>query len=220
MWCIQKMNPEYVTRMHDILDLYEEDHNPKKPVIAVDEKPKQLLEDSRKSLPMKPGKKEKYDYEYKRKGKVNIFVATDPKGGKRKVKVTDRRTKNDFALFMKEIVDFDYPHAEKIRCVVDNLNTHFPSSFYEAFEKAEADRILAKLEFHYTPKHASWLNAAEVEIGVMDHECTGRRIKNKEILRTELEAWSRMRNEQQKKIHWNFTKKDANRKLGKYYTNN
>ena len=141
--------------MYDNLDLYEEPYDPKRPVIGMDEKSKQLIEDSRKSIPMKPGSPEKYDYEYIRKGKVNIFVAVEPKAGKRVIKVTDRRTKMDFAYFIKYLVDLEYSDVEILRIVLDNLNTHFESSFYETFDKEEAERILSKIEFHYTPKHAS-----------------------------------------------------------------
>lgn len=203
--------------MYDLLDLYAEPYDPKKPVVAIDEKPKQLIADSRKSVPMTPGNPEKVDYEYVRNGTANIFVAVEPRGGRRKTKVTDHRCKPDFALFMKEVVDNNYPDAEVIRCVVDNLNTHVKSSFCETFDKKEADRLWSKLEFHYTPKHASWLNAAEIEIGVMDHECTDRRIKDKDTLAREVAAWTARRNKHKKKINWTFTKENADTKLSKYY---
>lgn len=203
--------------MYDNLDLYEEPYDPKRPVIGMDEKSKQLIEDSRKSIPMKPGSPEKYDYEYIRKGKVNIFVAVDPKAGKRVIKVTDRRTKMDFAYFIKYLVDLEYSDVEILRIVFDNSNTHFESSFYETFNKEEAERILSKIEFHYTPKHASWLNVAEIEINVMDTECTGRRMKDKEFLDKELKAWTMKRNQLKKKIEWKFTKQDADDKLSKHY---
>lgn len=217
MWCIKEIDTEYRERMYDNLDLYEEPYDSKRPVIGVDEKSKQLIEDSRKSIPMKPGNPEKYDYEYIRKGKVNIFVAVEPKAGKRVIKVTDRRTKIDFAYFIKYLVDFEYSDAEILRIVLDNLNTHFESSFYEAFDKEEAERILSKIEFHYTPKHASWLNVAEIEINVMDTECIGRRMKDKVFLIQELIAWTMKRNLLKKKIVWKFTKQDADDKLSKHY---
>jgi hypothetical protein len=218
MWCIQEITPEYRRRMHDILNLYEEAYNPKRPVIGIDEKPKQLIEDSRKPIPMKKGKVKKQDYEYIRRGKVNIFMAVEPKGGTRCTQVTTQRTKRDFAFFVKELVDKRYRCAKLLRIVADNLNTHNKSSFYETFDQKEARRILSRIEFHYTPTHASWLNVAEIEIGVMDAECTNRRIKSKDLLTEEVEAWSKRRNKQRKKINWTFTKQKADKKLGKYYT--
>jgi hypothetical protein len=220
MWCIAKIDAEYRKRMYDVLDLYEEEYDPKRPVICFDEKPKQLLSDNRKSIPMKKGSPEKYDYEYKRNGKSNIFVAVDFKGGKRDVMVTDRRTKNDFALYMKHLLKNTFADAEKLRIVLDNLNTHTEKSIKETFDEKEAKEILNKIEFHYTPKHASWLNIAEIEINVMDIECTGRRISDKKTLIKETRAWCCERNEKQSKISWNFTKKDADKKLSKYYTKN
>lgn len=172
--------------MYDLLDLYEKPYDSLNPVVGLDEKPKQLLEDRRASLPMKPGSPEKTDYEYVRRGKANIFVIVEPKGGKRFVKVTDRRCKKDFAQIIQELADQDYPYAQKISVVLDNLNTHKKESLYETFGVEEAERILRRIEFHYTPKHASWLNVAEIEINVMDIECTGRRIPQKETLNEEV----------------------------------
>lgn len=217
MWCIQRITPEYRKRMYDILDLYEEEYNSLKPVIGIDEKPKQLIEDSRTPIPLKLGKFAKQDYEYIRRGKVNIFMGVEPKGGKRCTEVTDQRTKRDFALYMKYLIDVKYPYAKIIRIIVDNLNTHNESSFYETFDMREAKRILKKIEFHYTPTHASWLNVAEIEIGIMDRECTNRRIKDKETLTREVKAWEKRRNKQRKKIDWTFTKVKADKKLAKYY---
>lgn len=216
MWCIQKITPEYRKRMYDILNLYQEPYDYKNPVIGVDEKPKQLLEDSRTSIPMKKGSYEKYDYEYIRNGKANIFMAVNPKNGTRITEVTWQRTKKDFAQYMKKVV-LHYPYAKKIRVVLDNLNTHFESSFYENFEKEEAERILSKLEFHYTPKHASWLNVAEIEIGIMDRECTGKRIKDIENLRRDVRNWNKRRDKERKTINWRFTRQKADEKLSKYY---
>ena len=203
--------------MYDILNLYEEPYDPKKPVVGADEKPKQLIEDSKKPIPMKPGSPERYDYEYIRNGTTNIFMAVEFKAGKRTTRVTHRRTRRDFAKFIKHLVDRVYPDAEVLRLVVDNLNTHNKNAFYETYDVEEAERILSKVEFHYTPKHASWLNVAEIEIGVMDIECTGRRIKDKETLSKEVRAWTNRRNKQKKKINWRFTKQKADRKLSKYY---
>jgi len=182
----------------------------------MDEKSKQLLEDTRSIIPMKPRSPEKYDGEYKRMGTQNIFVAVEPLAGKRYVKVTDQRKKTDFAIFIKELVA-KYPKAKKIRLVTDNLNTHFESSFYETFNKQEARSILKKIEFHYTPKHGSWLNMAEIEINIMDRECLNRRIGHKDILKKEVAAWRKQRNKENKKIKWTFTKKKADKKLSKHY---
>jgi len=217
MWCIQEIDSVYRERMYDVLDLYSELYDPRRPVIGLDEKPKQLLEDVRTPIPMRIGKPAKYDYEYKRRGSVNIFVAVEPKAGRRKAKVTKRRTKQDFAQFIKELVDEEYKDAEVLRIVLDNLNTHSPKSLFDTFSREEAERILQKVEFHHTPNHGSWLNIAEIEINVMDCECTGRRMKNIDYLSEEVGAWETRRNHYQKKISWSFTKQDADKKLSKYY---
>lgn len=141
---------------------------------------------------------------YKRNGKVNIFIAVDPKAGKRDVQVTDTRTKKDFARYIKHLIENVFPDAEKIRCIMDNLNTHNETAFHETFDEEEAEKLLSKIEFHYTPKHASWLNVAEIEINVMDTECTGTRIGNKETLIKETQAWMKIRNKNKNKIEWNF----------------
>ncbi|KKG13354.1 transposase [Methanosarcina mazei] len=203
--------------MYDILSLYEEDYDPKKPLICLDEKPKQLLRDKRMSIPIKLGSSEKYDYEYVRNGTANIFMAVEFKAGKRVTQVTKRRTMKDFAQFMKILVTEEYSEAEVIRLVTDNLNIHKEKSFYEAFSEEEAKKILDKIEFHYTPKHASWLNAAEIEINVMDIECTGRRIGDIETLKNEVDSWTKRRNEHKRKIEWKFTRKNADEKMSKYY---
>ena len=217
MWCISEINKEFRKRMYDILDLYEKPYDQRYPVIGLDEKPKQLLEDKRKTVPMTPGHREKYDYEYVRQGNANVFMAVEFKAGKRTVRVTSRRTKRDFAKFIRHLVDRVYPDAECLQLVLDNLNTHNDSSLYEMYSPEEAKRILGKIKFHYTPVHASWLNVAEIEIGVMDTECTRRRIPDKETLRKEVIAWSKRRNEHKMKIDWRFTKQKADEKLSKYY---
>lgn len=217
MWCIQTIDAEYRKRMHNVLDLYEEEYDSKNPIICFDEKPKQLLGDKRIPIPMKPGSSEKYDYEYVRNGTANIFMAVEFKAGKRVTQVTKNRTMVDFAQFVKLLIDEEYSDIEKIRLVMDNLNTHKEKSFYKAFSKEEAERILSKLEFHYTPKHASWLNAAEIEINVMDMECTGRRIENIKKLAYEVTAWTKRRNDEEKKINWKFTSEDADKILSKHY---
>ena len=217
MWCVQTIDAEYRERMYDVLDLYEEEYDPENPLVCFDEKPKQLIGDKRMSIPMKPGSPEKYDYEYVRNGTANIFMAVEFKAGKRVTQVTKRRTMVDFAQFVKMLVDEEYPNVENIRLVMDNLNTHKEKSFYEAFSEDEAERILDKIEFHYTPKHASWLNAAEIEINVMDIECTDRRIADMELLAYEVAAWTRGRNDNENKINWEFTSENADEKLSKHY---
>lgn len=217
MWCIQRIDPEYRKRMYDVLDLYEEKYDPKRPVICLDEKAKQIIADKIMPIPMKPGCSEMYDYEYIRNGTANIFVAVDFKAGKRVTKVTKNRTMLDFAHFMKLLVIEGFSGAEVLRVVTDNLNIHKEKSFYEAFSEDEAKQILEKIEFHYTPKHASWLNAAEIEINVMDSECTGRRIGDIGTLTTEVAAWTKKRNDDKKKINWKFTKEKADKKLSKHY---
>jgi hypothetical protein len=203
--------------MYDVLDLYEEDYDPKIPIVCLDEKPKQLLRDKRKSIPMKPGCSERYDYEYIRNGTANIFVAVEFKAGKRVTQVTKRRTRVDFAEFMKILINEEYSNAEFIRLITDNLNIHNEKSFYEAFSEEEAKRILEKIEFHYTPKHASWLNAAEIEINVMDIECTDRRISDIELLTHEVGSWEKKRNGFKKRIEWKFSKKNADEKMSTYF---
>ncbi len=217
MWCIQIIDAIFRELMYDILDLYEEPYNPKRPIVNVDEKPKQLLADKRKSVPMRQGCSEKYDYEYIRKGTANIFVAVEIKAGNRLTQVTKRRTMKDFAVFIQKLVDEEYPDAEVIRIIADNLNTHKIKSFYETFSEDEAQRILSKIEFHYTPKHSSWLNAAEIEINIMDVECTGKRIGDIETLKREVAGWTELRNEQKKKINWKFTREQADKKMSNRY---
>lgn len=210
------MDATFRACMYDILDLYQEPYDPKKPLLCLDEKPKQLLWEKRTPIPMKLGIPERYDYEYVRNGTANIFMAVEFKAGKRVTQVTERRTMTDFALFVKMLVD-EYPYAESIRLVTDNLTTHKEKSFYDTFSKDEAERMLRRVEFHYTPKHASWLNAAEIEISVMDIECTGRRIGDRETLSREVAAWTRRRNHQKKKIDWKFTREKADKKLSEHY---
>lgn len=217
MWCISEINHEFRARMYDILDLYERSYDPKYPVIGLDEKPKQLLEDKRKSVPMTPGHREKTDYEYIRQGNANVFMAVEFKAGKRTTRVTSRRTKRDFAKFIRHLVDRVYPDAKCLQLVLDNLNTHNESALYEMYGPEEAERILTKIEFHYTPLHASWLNVAEIEIGVMDTECTRKRVPDKETLRQEVMAWERKRNKCKSKIDWRFTRQKADKKLSRYY---
>lgn len=215
MWCVGKIDAEYRKRMYNLIDLYHRPYNPKEPVICTDEKSKQLLAHSRPSI---RGKIRKIDYEYVRHGTRNIFLAVEPKAGKRYVEVTKTRKKGDFARYIKSQIDKDYAQADRIHVVLDNLNTHFAKSFYETFDIEEADRILSKIKFHYTPKHASWLNMAEIEIGIMDKQCLNRRISSEKLLKSELLAWQSQRNSQKTKIVWKFSKQDADEKLSRHYT--
>ena len=217
MWCISEINQEFRERMYKILDLYEKPYDPRYPVVGFDEKPKQLIEDMKKAVLMTPGHRKKCDYEYIRRGNANILMAIEFKAGKRTARVTSQRTKRDFSKFIKHLVDRVYPDAERLHLVLDNLNTHNESAIYEMYDSEEAERILSKIEFHYTPLHASWLNVAEIEIGVMDTECTQRRIPDKKILRREVMAWERKRNKLKMKINWKFTKRIADEKLSSYY---
>lgn len=217
MWCIAKLTKEYRKRMYKILDLYMQPYCNKNPTICVDEKSKQLIKDTREPISMKPGKPEKTDYEYKRNGTRNIFVAVEPLAGNHIISVTKKRTKKDFALFVKSLLNKTYKTAEKINIVCDNLNTHFEKSFYETFPKTEADRILRRINFYYTPKHASWLNMAEIEINMLEEECIGRRIPTEKELKSEIKAWELRANVQKRKINWSFTKRDAYKKLNKHY---
>lgn len=217
MWCIAEITSQYRERMYRLLDLYEEDYDGKYPVICIDEKSKQLIDEVRNPIPLRPGSPAKYDYEYKRNGTRNIFVAVEPKGGRRIITVTPTRTKEDFAYFVKNIVENEYKQAVKIRIVLDNLNTHFEKSFYETFTEKEARKILSKINFYYTPKHGSWLNIAEIQINVMDRESLGGKIGNEALLKKQLKSWTNKRNKLQKKIILKFTKQRADKKLSKYY---
>jgi transposase len=217
MWCIPKVDGEYVARMEDVLDLYAEAPNPERPVVCFDESPVQLIGEVRPPIPPEPGQLERYDYEYRRNGTVNLFVILDVHRPWRKVKVTERRTAQDYAQCMRELVDVHYPDAESIRVVQDNLSTHTAGALYEAFPPAEARRILRRLEFHYTPKHASWLNMVEIEIGVLRGQCLDRRIDDPKRLRREIAAWQRQRNAAADRIKWMFTTDKARAKMGHAY---
>jgi len=191
MWCIPSVDGEYVARMEDVLDLYAEVPDPKRPLVCFDETPVQLIGEVRQPIPAQPGQRERYDYEYRRNGTVNLFVTFDPHRGWRNVKVTDRRAAVDYAHCMRELVDVHYPDAACIRVVQDNLSIHTAGALYQAFAPAEARRILRRLEFHYTPKHASWLNMVECEISVLQRQCLGRRIDDPKRLRKEIAACQR-----------------------------
>jgi transposase len=217
MWCIPKVDAEYVARMEDVLDLYAEEPDPNLPVICFDESPFQLIGEVREPIPAKPGQLERFDCEYKRNGTANLFVFLDVHRSWRRVKVTDRRAAADFAECMRDLVDLHFPDAPKIRVVMDNLSTHSASSLYNSFPPAEARRILRRLEFHHTPKHASWLNMVEIEIGVLKTQCLNRRIDNQAFLVSEVAAWEKRRNDSGERIRWMFSTEKAREKLAKAY---
>jgi transposase len=217
MWCIPQVDGTYVARMEDVLDLYAEAPDSRRPVICFDESPTQLIGEMRLPIPPAPGQPERQDYEYKRNGTVNLFVFVDAHRPWRKVKVTDRRTTQDYAHCMRDLVDVHYPEADLIRVVQDNLSTHTPGALYETFPPEEAHRILRRLEFHHTPKHASWLNMVEIEIGVLRGQCLGRRIGERDQLVAEIDAWEQARNASGARINWMFDTQRARQKLGRAY---
>jgi transposase len=219
MWCIPQIDGTYVARMEDVLDLYAEAPDPKRPVVCFDESPTQLIGEVRPPIPPAPGQLERYDCEYRRNGTLNLFVFLDVHRPWRKVKVTDQRTARDFAECMRDLVDLHYPRATQIRVVLDNLSTHSAGALYEAFPAPQAHRILRRLEFHYTPKHASWLNMVEIEIGVLRGQCLDRRIGERKTLEAEIAAWESQRNAARARVKWMFTTERARAKLARAYPN-
>ena len=217
MWCIGTLTEEYRRRMYNLLALYARPLRCDEPVICIDEKSLQLLAHSREPLPMVPGARAKQDYEYVRKGTTNLFVAVEPKAGQRVVSVTAQRGKVDFVVFVQALLTDTYAAARKVHLVLDNLNIHFRKCFEDVLGKRAASALLRRVHFHYTPKHASWLNMAEIEIGILSRQCLNRRISDRELLRREVDAWQIDRNEQQRTIEWKFTRQDADRKLGRHY---
>ena len=203
--------------MEDVLEVYKRPYDSKRPVVCMDELSKQTVKETRNPIPSKPGKAVRYDTEYERNGTSNVFIGFEALKGKRYVKVTDRRTKLDWAKYIKEIVDIEYADAERIILVMDNLNTHTGSSLYEAFPPKEAKRILDKLEIHYTPKHGSWLNMAEIELSHLSRQCLNRRIPDQDSLREEVSAWCKNRNKANAVANWQFTTENARIKLHKLY---
>jgi transposase len=203
--------------MEDVLDLYAEPYSPRFPVVCFDERPYQLVGETCIPLPAEPGRPLRYDYEYKRNGTCNLFAYLQPLGGWRHVVATARRTQQDFAWRMKELVDVHFPQAEKIRVVVDNLNIHTPAAFYQVFDSAEARRLVCRLEFHYTPKHGSWLNMVEAEIAVLSRQCLDRRIADIAALSAEIAAWEQERNHKKATVKWQFKTADARTKLKRLY---
>ena len=203
--------------MEDVLDVYRRPYDPKRPQVCFDERPKQLIGEIRVPVSISPGKPLRYDYEYKRNGVANIFMMFEPLAGKRHVKVTEHRTKKDWAYCIRQLVDEIYPDADNIVLVMDNLNTHKKASLYEAFAPAEAKRIADKLEIHYTPKHGSWLNMAEIEMSVMSRQCLADRMGNIQRLEGEVMSWVENRNSKDSKVDWRFTTANARIKLKKLY---
>ena len=212
-----RANAEFVYHMEDVLDLYHQPHDPRYPLVCFDETSKQLVAETHLPIPAAPGRPERYDYEYQRNGVCNLFMFFAPLEGWRHVKVTDRRTKVDWAQCMRELVDVHFPHALLIRVVQDQLNTHNPAALYEVFEPQEAKRILDRLEFHYTPKHGSWLNMAEIELSVLSRQCLDQRIPDQIGLEQEVLAWQQPRNSRGATVDWRFTTDDARIKLKRLY---
>ena len=217
MWCVGKLTEEYRQRMYALLELYARPLPCDEPLICVDEKSTQLLAHSRAPLPMRPGAAVREDYEYVRGGTRNLFVAVEPRAGRRTVMVTARRTKEDFVAFTCYLLENVYRNARRIHLVLDNLNTHFRRVFEEILGMRRAAQLLRRVEFHYTPKHASWLNMAEIEIGVLSRQCLDRRLPDQITLVREVQAWQKHRNAQRRTIEWTFTRQDADRKLGAHY---
>jgi transposase len=217
-WCVPpEQSGEFVWRMEDVLDVYTRPYDPKRPQVCLDEASKQLLADPRPALSMRPRRATRVDYEYERRGTANLFVCCEPLTGWRSVLVTERRTRLDWARCIRDLVEVHYPDAEKIVLVLDNLNTHSPGSLYEAFAPAEAKRLADKLEIHYTPKHGSWLNIAELELSVLSRQCLDRRIEDRESLEREVAAWVAERNALGGRVDWRFTTEDARIKLKRLY---
>lgn len=210
-------NAEFVYHLEDVLAVYARPFDPKRPVICMDEKSKQLLADTCAALGMQAGQVVRYDYEYKRQGVANLFIFFEPLVGKRQVQVTDQRTRRDWAAAMRDLADRQYPEAELIVVVLDQLNTHGPASFYAAYPPEEARRLTERFEFHYTPKHGSWLNMAEIELAVLERQCLARRIADSQTLAAEVATWAHERNAKELTVDWRFTTADARIKLKHLY---
>lgn len=214
MWCIPTITPEFIKRMEDVVDLYAKPYNKREPVLCFDEKSKELRSDTRTGVRTRAGALRRRDYEYRRNGTMNIFLTVEPKGGYRSVRATTRRTRTDFALELQRVSHLPrYKKAKLIHIVLDNLNTHNEKSCVETFGKKEAARMLNRIQFHYTPKHASWLNMAEIEIGVMSTQALKGRIPTQECLKKYLRAWGKRRNQKHAMTTWTFTKKKARMKF-------
>ena len=211
-----EQNGSFVANMEMVLDVYKRPYDPRHPVVCMDESPKQLIAETKTPVAVLPGKPARHDYEYKRCGVCNIFMACEPLAGKRMVSITERKTKKDWSLFLDEIAE-SYQMAEKITLVMDNLNTHTPGALYETFSPEKAKALWDRFKFVYTPKHGSWLNMAEIELNVLISQCLGRRIDNIEEVRQEVSAWQECRNNKQAKVNWQFTTEDARIKLSRLY---
>ena len=215
MWCMPKITPSFIERMEDVLELYAKPYDPEEPVICFDEKSKELREDARRFKKTRKGRVRRRDYEYQRNGTANIFLSVEPKGGYRRAKVTKRRTRSDFAREMRRIISLPrYRRVKKMHLVLDNLNTHDEKSLALTFGMRETRRIMRKMHFHHTPAHASWLNMAEIEIGVMSTQAIKGRIPDKEKLVRQIRAWQNLRNRKRAMITWTFTKRKARKKFG------
>ena len=218
MWCIPpQANAAFVCAMEDILEIYKRSYDPDKPLVCMDEITKQLTIETRQSIPMECGRPARVDYEYERNGVCNLFMFYEPFAGQRYVRVTERRTKMDWAFQIKYLLDTHYPHIQKVVLIMDNLNTHSGASLYEAFPPPEARRLLDRLEIHYTPKHGSWLNIAEIELRVLAGQCLNRRIPDKNTLINQVIQWQNRRNHLETKVDWRFTTDDARIKLKRLY---
>ena len=218
MWCIPaKADGEFVYHMEDVLEVYQRPYDPRRPTVCMDELSKQLVGEVAQPLPLEPGQPARYDYEYERNGTANLFMFFEPLVGQRFVQVTDHRTKIDWAYAVRDLVDVYYPDAELITLVMDNLNTHSLGSLYEAFEPAEAKRIADRLDVHHTPKHGSWLNMAEIELGILSRQCLDRRIPDQPLLTRYVRLWQSNRNQAQVTVDWRFTAADARIKLKRLY---
>jgi DDE superfamily endonuclease len=208
---------DFVAAMEDVLDVYHRPYDSQRPVVCMDECSKQLIGEVREPLPPKPGQVAKYDSEYERKGTANVFMAVEPLGGKRTVRVTDRRTRGDWAQFIRLLLVTIYPEAAKVVLVMDNLNTHNIASLYEAFDPKTARSLAERLEIHYTPKHGSWLNMAETELSALSRQCLDRRIDSKEVMEQEIAVWEQSRNDACTRSNWRFTTATARIKLKRLY---
>ena len=208
---------EFVAAMEDVLDVYHRPYDPQQPVVCLDEYSKQLIGEVREPLPPRPGQVAKYDSEYERRGTTNVFMAVEPLAGKRTVRVTDRRTRVDWAQFIRLLLLTTYPEAAQVILVMDNLNTHGIASLYEAFDPETARALAARLEIHYTPNHGSWLNMAETELSVLSRQCLDRRIESKDTMAAEIATWENARNDAGARIDWQFTTTEARIKLKRLY---
>jgi hypothetical protein len=218
MWCIPpEQNAEFVWAMENVLEVYQRPYQPKRPVVCMDETSKQLVKETRIPQPVRRGQPARFDYEYERNGTANVFLFCEPLAGRRRVTVTERRTKCDWAKQIRTLLEENYPRAERVTLVMDNLNTHSLGSLYEAFEPQEARRLIDRLEVVYTPKHGSWLNMAEIELSVLSRQCLGGRVPDRPTLVGAVDCWQKDRNTSRATIDWQFTTADARIKLRRLY---